>query len=137
MFELKTRVLVVDDFATMRKVARKMLHDLGFTDVEEAIDGREALVTLRHAASINLPFQILISDWRMPHLNGVDLFKSVISIPELQKINFLMITSESDPKEIASLKNFGITDHLIKPFTEQNLKNKLLSMHKKSLANAA
>jgi len=125
MFPTTTKFLVVDDFATMRKIIKKVLTELGYTNVEEADDGKPALVALQAAQTNGVPFQFVISDWNMPGMTGIDLLKACKGDPNLKNMPFMLVTAESEQKNIVEAAKNGVSDYVVKPFNAQTLKGKL------------
>lgn len=114
------RFLIVDDFSTMRRIMRKFLNDLGYTDVTEAEDGATALKILKQG---NIDF--LVTDWNMPGMPGLELLKAVRSDPKLAKLPVLMLTAEAKRDQIIEAAQAGVNGYVIKPFTAETLKEKL------------
>jgi len=114
------RILVVDDFSTMRRIIKNLLRDLGFTNVEEADDGKTALPILKQGR-----IEFLITDWNMPGMTGIDLLKEVRSDPELASIPVLMVTAEAKREQIIAAAQAGVNGYVIKPFTAVVLKEKI------------
>ncbi len=137
MFAPTTKFLVVDDFATMRKIIKKVLSELGYTNVEEADDGAKALPMLQAAATAGNPFQFVISDWNMPQMTGIDLLKNCKSDPKLKDVPFMLVTAESEQKNILEAAKAGVSDYVVKPFNAATLKGKLERIYAKTAAKAA
>jgi two-component system, chemotaxis family, chemotaxis protein CheY len=114
------RILVVDDFATMRRIIRNLLQDLGFTSVSEADDGNTAWPMLQAGQ-----FELLITDWNMPGMAGLDLLKAVRADARLAKLPVLMLTAEAKREQIVEAAQAGVNGYVIKPFTAETLKAKL------------
>ena len=114
------KFLVVDDFSTMRRIVRNLLHDLGYPNVTEADDGKTALPMLQGGV-----FDFLISDWNMPGMSGLDLIKAVRSDAKLAKMPVLMLTAEAKREQIIEAAQAGVNGYVIKPFTAETLKEKL------------
>lgn len=114
------KILVVDDFATMRRIIRNLLQDLGFTNVSEADDGHTAWPMLQAGQ-----FDLLITDWNMPGMAGLDLLKAVRADARLAKLPVLMLTAEVKREQILEAAQAGVNGHVIKPFTAETLKAKL------------
>jgi two-component system chemotaxis response regulator CheY len=114
------RFLVVDDFSTMRRILKNLLHDLGYAHVTEADDGKTALPVLQ---SGNIDF--LITDWNMPGMAGLDLLKAVRANPKLAKLPVLMLTAEAKREQIIEAAQAGVNGYVIKPFTAVTLKEKI------------
>lgn len=137
MFPQNTKFLVVDDFATMRKVIKKVLREIGYTNVEDADDGKTALPLLQQAAQGPEPFQFVISDWNMPGMAGIDLLKHCKADPHLKHLPFLMVTAEADQKNVVEAVQAGVSDYVVKPFSSQVLKQKLFNVYQRSAKKAA
>lgn len=134
MFDLKTRVLVVDDMMTMRKLVVKICKEIGFTDITEANDGAAGWQAI---ASANPPIGLVISDWNMPNSTGLDLLKRVRADSKNGKLPFVMVTAEAEKHQIIEAVQSGVSNYVIKPFTAETLKAKLEEAHKKTSATAA
>jgi two-component system chemotaxis response regulator CheY len=114
------KFLVVDDFSTMRRIIKNLLHDLGYPNVTEADDGKTALPMLQAGS-----FDFLISDWNMPGMSGLDLIKAVRADAKLAKLPVLMLTAEAKREQIIEAAQAGVNGYVIKPFTAETLKEKL------------
>ncbi len=114
------KFLVVDDFSTMRRIVKNLLHDLGYANVKEADDGKTALPMLQSE-----PFDVLITDWNMPGMAGLDLLKAVRADAKLAKMPVLMLTAEAKREQIVEAAKAGVSGYVIKPFTAQVLAEKL------------
>ena len=137
MYPPNTRFIVVDDFATMRKIIKKVLNELGYTNVEEADDGTKALPMLKDSASGSNPFQFVISDWNMPGMQGIDLLKACKADPHLKNLPFMLVTAESEQKNIIEAAKYGVSDYVVKPFNAATLKTKLEKIYAKHNGQAA
>ena len=114
------KFLVVDDFSTMRRIIKNLLHDLGYANVTEADDGKTAFPMLRAGN-----FDFLVTDWNMPGMPGIDLLKAVRADPKLAKLPVLMLTAEAKREQIIEAAQAGVNGYVIKPFTAVTLKEKL------------
>lgn len=114
------RILIVDDFSTMRRIVKNLLNDLGFTNTFEAEDGRQALRML--AAET---FDFVVTDWNMPDVTGIELLKAIRSDPRLAKLPVLMVTAEAKREQIIEAAQAGVNGYIIKPFTAATLQEKL------------
>jgi two-component system chemotaxis response regulator CheY len=114
------KFLVVDDFSTMRRIVRNLLKELGFTNVEEAEDGTVALSKLREGG-----FEVVVSDWNMPNMDGLTLLQIMRADAELKSLPFLMITAEAKKENIAAAVQAGASSCIAKPFTAATLQEKL------------
>jgi len=114
------KILVVDDFSTMRRIVKNLLKDLGFTNTVEADDGKTALPILQ-AGGIDF----LVTDWNMPGMTGIDLLKAVREDPNLVNLPVLMVTAEAKRDQIVMAAQAGVNGYVIKPFTAATLKEKI------------
>ncbi len=137
MFPSDTHFLVVDDFSTMRKIIKKVLSELGYANIEEADDGKTALPMIQAAAAGPNPFQFIISDWNMPGMQGIDLLKAVKADPKLKELPFMLVTAESEQKNIIEAAQAGVSDYIVKPFNAQTLKAKLEKVYARHSKKAA
>ncbi len=117
---LQARFLVVDDFAPMREIVRKVLQDMGYQHIHEANDGITALPLLRSQR-----FDLLITDWTMPKMPGIELLRAVRSDPQLARLPVLMVTAEVKRDQIVEATHAGVNGYILKPFTEQALTAKV------------
>ena len=116
----KIRVLVVDDFATMRKVIRNLLKQIGYENVVEAENGQVAMRTLK-----SQKVDFIISDWNMPTMSGLELLKAVRGDEELTKTPFLMVTAEALKENVVEAVKSGVNNYIVKPFTAEVLEEKI------------
>lgn len=114
------KILVVDDFSTMRRIVKNLLRDLGFTNTQEADDGSTALPMLKSGN-----FDFLVTDWNMPIMQGIDLLKAVRADEKLKSIPVLMVTAESKREQIIEAAQAGVNGYIVKPFTAATLREKL------------
>ena len=114
------RILVVDDFATMRKVIKNLLRQTGYQNVTEAEDGVVALEELR-----SQKIDFIISDWNMPNMTGIELLRAVRADSELSSLPFLMITAESLKDNVLEAVKAGVSNYIVKPFTAEVLSEKI------------
>jgi two-component system chemotaxis response regulator CheY len=115
-----TQVLIVDDYKTMLRIIRNLLKQLGIENVDEATDGQEALVKLRSGN-----FGLVISDWNMAPMTGLDLLKEVRADPRLKNTPFIMITAESKTENVTAAKQAGVSNYIVKPFNAETLREKI------------
>jgi two-component system chemotaxis response regulator CheY len=120
MGEKSIKVLVVDDFATMRKVVRNLLKQAGYEDIVEAEDGVMALKALK-----SQKIDVVISDWNMPNMSGLELLKAVRADADLAKTPFLMVTAEALQENIVAAVKAGVSNYIVKPFTPEVLNEKI------------
>jgi two-component system chemotaxis response regulator CheY len=114
------KILVVDDFATMRKIIKNILLQLGFKDILEADDGTTALELLKKQK-----VDLIISDWNMPKMPGIELLKAVRNNEDLKDIKFIMVTAEAQKENVIEAIKYGVNQYVVKPFTPETLKEKL------------
>lgn len=114
------KILVVDDFSTMRRIIKNLLRDLGFNNTAEADDGLTALPMLQSGN-----FDLLITDWNMPGMQGIDLLKAVRADPKLSTLPVMMVTAEQKKEQIIEAAKSGVNGYIVKPFTAATLKEKL------------
>lgn len=112
----RTPILVVDDYKTMVRIVRNLLNQLGFHDVDEANDGASALAKLRARR-----FGLVISDWAMEPMNGLELLQQVRADPDLKTLPFIMITAENRKDRVARAEQAGANGFIVKPFTAETL----------------
>lgn len=114
------KVLIVDDQGTMRALIRAGLKDLGFQDIEDAVDGEDAFKKLSEK-----PVHLVISDFNMPKLDGLGLLRAVRAYPATAKVGFIMLTGRADTDLVKRAVQFGVNNYLVKPFTVQTLREKI------------
>lgn len=137
MFSADTTFLVVDDSAAIRAMVCAHLGKLGFSNFQEAENGQDALNLLNLLAPTPNPVQVIISDWNMPVLSGIDFLKAVRSNPSTSALPFLMVTGESDLKQVLAALTEGVSDYVVKPFTEETFYKKLTSVWNKTAGKTA
>jgi len=123
MVDANLKILIVDDFATMRKILKKLLRRFGYSDIHEADDGVTALAKLKKER-----FGLIIADWNMPEMSGLDLLKNARADENHKNTPFLMVTAESGKNAIVAAIQSGANDYLIKPFNERALEEKLIRL---------
>ncbi len=114
------RIMVVDDFSTMRRIVKNILKQLGYSNIDEAEDGVGALEKLKAE-----PFDFIISDWNMPNMSGLDLLKTVRGDNALKHIPFMLVTAEAKKENIVDAAKAGVNNYIVKPFTAEALKEKM------------
>ncbi|EQC50237.1 response regulator receiver domain protein [Bacteriovorax sp. BSW11_IV] len=119
------KILVVDDMATMRKIIKNMLGQIGFKNITEADDGATAWPMIENALQTNEPYQFIVSDWNMPQMTGLELLKKVRATEQTQKLPFLMITAEAEQGNVVIAVKAGVSNFIVKPFSAQVLKEKI------------
>ena len=118
--DLKMKVLIVDDFATMRRIVRNVLKQIGFTNMVEADNGKNALKILKKEN-----IDLILCDWNMPEMPGIDLLKTLRSENELKSIPFVMVTAEAQKDNIIEAVKAGVNSYIVKPFTAETVSEKL------------
>jgi two-component system chemotaxis response regulator CheY len=126
MAEKNLKILVVDDFSTMRRIVRNLLKELGYTNVDEAEDGVVALQKLRGSN-----FQFVVTDWNMPNMTGIELLKEIRADAALKTLPVLMITAEAKKENIIEAAQSGASGYIVKPFTAGTLEEKLNKIFEK------
>lgn len=114
------KILIVDDFSTMRRIIKNLLHELGFSNTAEADDGTTALPMLKAGG-----FDFLITDWNMPNMNGLELLKAVRADEALSGMPVLLVTAEAKRDQIIEAAQAGVNGYIVKPFTAETLKEKI------------
>ncbi|MBN2654460.1 MAG: chemotaxis response regulator CheY [Nitrospirae bacterium] len=120
MFDLKLKVLVVDDFPTMRRIVKNLLKQLGFENIDEAEDGNMALNKMKSGN-----YGLVVSDWNMSNMEGIELLRSVRADDTLKETPFLMVTAEAEKEKVIEAIKAGVDNYIVKPFTAEILKEKL------------
>lgn len=125
------KILVVDDFSTMRRIVRNLLVELGFSNllIQEADDGNNALALLR-----SQPFDIVVTDWNMPNMSGIDLLRAIRAEASMKHLPVLMVTAENNREQIIAAAQAGVNGYIVKPFTAITLKEKLTKIFERLAA---
>jgi len=128
------KILVVDDFSTMRRIVRNLLVELGFSNtlIQEADDGDSALALLRSAS-----FDLVVTDWNMPNMTGIDLLRAIRAEPATKALPVLMVTAENNREQIIAAAQAGVNGYIVKPFTAITLKEKLDRIFERLAAQGA
>jgi two-component system chemotaxis response regulator CheY len=126
MVDKNLKILVVDDFPTMRRIVRNLLKELGFENVDEAEDGQMALEKLRTGG-----FQFVVSDWNMPNLDGLSMLQQIRADANMCKLPVLMVTAEAKKENIVAAAQAGANGYVVKPFTAATLEEKLTKIFEK------
>lgn len=114
------QVLIADDFATMRRIVKNALKAIGFNNIKEADDGKKALSLLKKE-----PVGLILSDWNMPNMSGLELLKAVRSDDKLKDIPFIMVTAEGQKDNVVEAVKMGVSNYLMKPFTPESIREKV------------
>ena len=120
MADTKMHILVVDDFATMRRIVKNILKQLGYENIHEADDGASALEVLKREK-----IQFIISDWNMPQISGIELLKTVRATEEWKDLPFLMVTAEGQKEYVIEAVKHKVNNYIVKPFTPETLMEKI------------
>jgi len=126
MADKNLKILIVDDFSTMRRIVRNLLKELGYTNADEAEDGVVALQKLKGGN-----FQFIVSDWNMPNMTGIELLRAVRADPDLKHLPVLMVTAEAKKENIIEAAQAGASGYVVKPFTAATLEEKLNKVFEK------
>ncbi len=121
--DMNMPILIVDDYKTMLRIIRNLLKQLGFNNVDEAADGSAALQKLRDKS-----YGLVISDWNMEPMSGLQLLKECRTDNQLQALPFIMITAESKSENVVAAKQAGVNNYIVKPFNAATLKSKLTAV---------
>ena len=130
LIDFRMKVLVVDDFATMRKIVRNILKQIGFEEITEAEDGNAALRVLK-----NEKVGLVVTDWNMPNMTGLDLLREIRQNPQTSNLPVLMVTAEGLKENVMEAVKAGVNNYVVKPFTAEVLQEKIETIFKK-LANS-
>ena len=125
------RILIVDDFSTMRRIVKNLLNDLGYTNTAEADDGTTALTALHQSH-----FDFVVTDWNMPGMTGIDLLRNIRADAKLKHLPVMMVTAEAKREQIIEAAQCGVNGYIIKPFTAQTLEEKLGKVFERLAATA-
>ncbi|HJR75413.1 MAG TPA: chemotaxis response regulator CheY [Nitrospiraceae bacterium] len=123
--DLNMKVLVVDDMSTMRRIVKNILKQLGFTNLEEAENGQDALNKLKME-----PYGFVVSDWNMPVMMGIDLLRSIRADETLKHIPVLMVTAEAQKENLMEAIKAGVSNYIVKPFTAETMQDKINKIFK-------
>jgi two-component system chemotaxis response regulator CheY len=128
------KILVVDDFSTMRRIVRNLLVELGFSSplIQEADDGDNALAMLR-----SMPFDLVVTDWNMPNMSGIDLLRAIRAEPSIKALPVLMVTAENNRDQIIAAAQAGVNGYVVKPFSAATLEEKLARIFERLAASGA
>ena len=128
------KILVVDDFSTMRRIVRNLLVELGFSGqlIQEADDGENAMVMLK-----SQPFDMVVTDWNMPNMTGIDLLRAIRAEASLKGMPVLMVTAENNRDQIIAAAQAGVNGYIVKPFTAATLQEKLTKIFERLAAAGA
>lgn len=125
MFPPDTRILVIDDMPSIRELVKNQLKGMGFKNILEAEDGEEGLKILIQQNSSGQPIELVVSDWNMPKMKGLDLLKQVRATSEWQNLPFVLLTSESEREQVTEAVLAGVSQYIVKPFAAKVFEEKL------------
>ncbi|MBT4761250.1 MAG: response regulator [Bdellovibrionaceae bacterium] len=128
MFNKDTKILIVDDLKTIRSILTEILWKIGFTTIDEAENGKEALKKIQEAYEEGTPYGLIFCDWNMPEYTGIDLLNAKNSIPSIKDTPFIMVTIESERSYVLKAVTLGVDDFIVKPFDEVIILKKLKSV---------
>jgi two-component system chemotaxis response regulator CheY len=131
MFDKKTKILIVDDMNMFRQMVRHSLTALEFKKLSEATDGDRAFTELSQAIEFNDPYQLVISDWNMPKMKGIDLLRKIRATDWGKTLPFIMLTAEAEVANVREAVGAGVDSYIIKPFTIDQMRSKLEQTHQK------
>jgi two-component system, chemotaxis family, chemotaxis protein CheY len=131
MFHKDTKFLIVDDIPNMRRIIKKILVDLGYNAIFEADDGTTAMDVLIQEALTPEPVGVVLCDWMMPQMKGIDLLKSCRNSPEFKTLPFILLTGKSEYNQIIEAALLDVSEYLVKPFSPDALKQKLARAYSK------
>lgn len=130
MVTSKTRILIVDDFAVVRLMLKRYLNELGFQAVDEANDGAQAMHRIREAQQVKQQYGMIFIDWSMPKMTGIEVLEECRKHPDLSDIPILLVTAESERKQVLKALTSGATDYVVKPFTLDVVRGKIEQLNK-------
>jgi two-component system chemotaxis response regulator CheY len=134
MFPPETKILIADDMPALRELLKNQLKKMGFKNFTEANDGSEALQVLIDAYKSGNPFELVISDWNMPNMSGIDFLKKFRSSDQLKSVPFVLLTTESEREQVTEAIMAGVSQYMIKPFSPKLIDEKLRSAYQKHFA---
>jgi two-component system chemotaxis response regulator CheY len=131
MFNENTRVLIIDDMNTMRQLVKGQVRAMGFKNIQEAENGEAGFKILAETHKAGAPIELILSDWNMPVMTGIDLLKKVRATAEYKNVPFMLITAEGESSQVMEAIKSGVSNYVVKPFTPAVLQEKLLAVWKK------
>lgn len=134
MFPPNTKILVVDDMPTIRDLVKNQLKALGFKNIIEASDGEAALSVVMSAASVGVPIELIISDWNMPKMTGLEFLRQIRASDSLGNTPFILLTSESERDQVTEAILAGVSQYIVKPFAAKSFEEKVRSVWNKIAA---
>ncbi|MEN0057458.1 MAG: response regulator [Bdellovibrio sp.] len=131
MFPQNTRILIIDDMPSIRELVKNTLKLMGYTQIIEAEDGVQGLKLLQQNVHEGTPVQLVISDWNMPNMKGLELLKHIRSTVEWAQLPFVLLTSESEREQVTEAVLAGVSQYIVKPFSSQLFEDKLKAAYQK------
>lgn len=131
MFSTNTRILIIDDMASIRDLVRNQLRVMNFTEIIEAEDGQHAWTIIENQYAQANPIELVISDWNMPKMNGLDLLKKVRSVQSFVQLPFILLTSEAEREQVTEAVMAGVSQYIVKPFSGKVFEEKLKTAYQK------
>ncbi len=131
MFPLETRILVIDDMPSIRDLVKNTLRTMGYKNIQEAEDGEQGLKVLMQNRAPETAIQLVISDWNMPKMKGLDLLKHLRSTVEWAQLPFVLLTSESERDRVTEAVLAGVSQYIVKPFSSKIFEDKLKAAYQK------
>ncbi|KYG63117.1 hypothetical protein AZI86_15495 [Bdellovibrio bacteriovorus] len=131
MFPVETRILVIDDMPSIRDLVKNTLRGMGYKNFQEAADGEEGLKTLEKLHNGEQSIQLVISDWNMPKMKGLDLLKHVRATDNFKTLPFVLLTSESERDQVTEAVLAGVSQYIVKPFSAKIFEDKLKAAYAK------
>lgn len=132
MFKPEIKILIVDDMLTMRKIVAKLLRDMGYMNITQAVDGNDAWEKAQVGS-----FDLIISDWNMPNCTGLEFLKKVRGDAKLSRTPFVLVTAEAEQHQIVEAIQSGVDQYVVKPFSMDSFKTKLTAVYAKHLKRSA
>ncbi|RMG01633.1 MAG: chemotaxis protein CheY [Nitrospirae bacterium] len=126
MSDQNMKILVVDDFSTMRRIVKNVLKQIGYSNIDEAEDGADALNKLRSRR-----YDFVVSDWNMPNMDGLELLKQIRADENLKSIPVMMVTAEAEKDKVITAIKAGVNNYIVKPFTAETLKQKMEQIYER------
>lgn len=131
MFPLETRILVIDDMPSIRDLVKNTLRSMGYKNFQEAVDGEEGYKTLEKLHGGDQAIQLVISDWNMPKMKGLELLKQVRATSQFTNLPFVLLTSESERDQVTEAVLAGVSQYIVKPFSAKIFEDKLKAAYAK------
>jgi two-component system chemotaxis response regulator CheY len=131
MFPTDIRILVIDDFKTMRSIVKKTLQNMGYSQIDEAEDGAQGYQKMNDSFTEGKPFGLVVCDWNMPNMSGLELLRKVRSETNYKTVPFVLVTAENEQKQVIEAAKAGVSNYIVKPFTPSDFQTKLKMVYAK------